>query len=854
MDWWLASFFIGSILSLFLPIVPDIFVLFLLILLSFVLFLYKPLRLSSGLFFGASWMLCNAFSYHHLWHENQLDSLALSTAPQWVEGEVVNLQSLTNFVQLKEGKKGNKKENIKRLRFNLNVTHLNTEKLNTIMKMRFSWKNANFMVQQGQLVRLKVKFKPAHGLANIGGFSYQAWLRSKRIVATGYILNDKKNEILTTQNSTRQQLFNDYKRLLPQHDLSPLLLALGFGSRSELSQSLWQVLQATGTGHLIAISGLHIGLVATGSYFIIMLLIRILPLGFYNNSRLFQTINIRYFAIALSLGIGILYGYLAGFSLPTIRALIMLSFYWLSRVLTVHFSIKRWLLLTLFLLTLITPFSLFTASFWLSFYAVTIIFITLWRFKNTLNCGSAIWRFIKSLCVIQLSLTLMLLPISALFFQQISLVSLVSNLVAVPWMSFFSIPLCLLSVLVMPLSESLSQFLMGLCLDTLEVLWGYLNYFAQQSWSVVKLSSLHIQLLVIFGITALFLLFFQLPIMKNRLIKAPFVIGNKNYGNSPNSENKSFKIIILVISVGALLFYFVYTDVNSEMTSSIHINTHRQTNVQRGANETTWQLIVFDVGQGLSILIKEGNKSILYDTGAAYPSGFTMADAVILPYLQHAGVTQLDKMIISHSDNDHAGGLIKIQESIGVTELIYNTQSGESETEKAQTAPKSINKKQVKASPVCLQGNSFVFQNLHVKMLWPKRSVSKENDDSCVLLISDGKHRVLLTGDISKKVESKLLEQYPELTADILIVPHHGSKTSSSNMFITKIQPSFAVVSAGYMNRWHMPVIEVVQRYQQHNVKLLSTAQTGQIIFTMSEKGIKQQSYYRDLWPFWFAH
>jgi competence protein ComEC len=253
------------------------------------------------------------------------------------------------------------------------------------------------------------------------------------------------------------------------------------------------------------------------------------------------------------------------------------------------------------------------------------------------------------------------------------------------------------------------------------------------------------------------------------------------------------------------------------------------------ADNTPWQLIVFDVGQGLSLLIQRDSKTILYDTGAAYPSGFNMANAVILPYLQHIGVAQLDKMIISHSDNDHAGGLAEIQESIVVNELIYNG-------------------KQIPKNAVCLQGKSFIWQSLHFKMLWPKDIVSKENDDSCVLLISDGKRSVLLTGDISKKVEAALLQQYPKLNADILIVPHHGSKTSSSDLFITTLKPSVAVVSAGYLNRWHMPVTEVVQRYQQHHIKLLTTAKSGQIIFTMSEQYITQRSYYRDLWPFWFAH
>lgn len=804
MDWWLASFFLGSILSLFLPIVPELFVLFLLILLSITFFLYKPLRLSSGLFFGASWMLCNAFNYQSLWQDNNLNSLELAKAHQWVEGKVISLQSSTDLIQLKHDNKP--------LRFNLNVTHLNSKKLNTAIKIRLSWKSANFSVQQGQVVRLKVKIKPAHGLANIGGFNYQTWLRSNRIIATGYVIKDKNNSVLMTTYSIRQQLFNTYKQLLPEHNLSPLLLALGFGSRGELNQQLWQVLQTTGTGHLIAISGLHIGLVATGSYLFMMLFIRLLPLSLFNQSRFFQTLNIRYIVIAVSLGVGIIYGYLAGFSLPTIRALLMLSIYWLSRVLSLKISIKRWLLLTLFLLTLTTPFSLFTASFWLSFYAVTIIFLSLWRFKNTLSSCNTAWRFIKGLFVIQLSLTVMLLPISAVFFQQVSLVALVANLVAVPWMSFLSIPLCLLSVLVMPFSESISQYLMAFCIETLQVLWHYLRYLSEQSWAVVKLSRVDIQLFVLLGLVSTIFLFIQNPGTTTSLV---------------NYQSSAVKRLFMAISVSLLLFFTLKTNNLNSMSGNI--------NEQETTSTIKWQLVVFDVGQGLSVLIQRGTKAILYDTGAAYPSGFTMANAVILPYLQHTGVAQLDKMIISHSDNDHSGGLTEIQESIVINELFYNG-------------------KKAAKNAVCTQGESFFWQNLHFEMLWPKDIVSEENDDSCVLLISDGRHSVLLTGDISKKVEAALVKQYPKLRADILIVPHHGSKTSSSDLFISTLQPSFAVVSAGYLNRWHMPVTEVVQRYQQYNVELLNTANSGQIIFTMSEQGISKQSYYHDLWPFWFAH
>ena len=403
MDWWLASFFLGAILSLFLPVVPEFSVLFLLLLFSITLFycpfnLNKRWRSNSGLLFGASWLLFNAYNFQQLWQENNLNAVELSAKSQWVQGQVLSLtsppkQNNNTLTQIPSVDK--------RLRFNFKVTHVNQYKLSKAILLRLSWKNASLPLLQGQIALLNVKFKPAHGLANLGGFSYQTWLNSSEISATGYVINHRKNQVLSSKKTMRQELFSAYRKLIPNHDLAPLLLALGFGSRSELNQDIWQVLQATGTGHLIAISGLHIGLVATASYFLITFFIRALPLSLFSTSHHFQTYNARYVAIGLSMMTAFSYGYLAGFSLPTSRALMMLSLFWLIRLLAIHLSLKRWFLLTLFLLTLMTPFSLFTASFWLSVYAVAIIFLTLWRFKNTLSSGTKGWRFIKGLLVIQ---------------------------------------------------------------------------------------------------------------------------------------------------------------------------------------------------------------------------------------------------------------------------------------------------------------------------------------------------------------------------------------------------------------------------------------------------------------------
>ncbi|MGL1956299.1 MAG: DNA internalization-related competence protein ComEC/Rec2 [Colwellia sp.] len=809
--------------SLFLPIVPPIFLLILLFLFAIIIFYYKPLRTSSGLFFGFVWVLLNAYSYQSIWFDNNINPSVLAKHAKIVQGKVISLQSADE----KKDKIDSKEY---KLRFNFKITHIEQHALAIPINVRLSWKNPSIIVKQGQILALKVKIKPAHGLANLGGFNYLTWLKSKKISATGYVANNKSKSkkskskklkpinhfnahIVNDSITTRQQLFSQYQQLLPKHELSSLMLALGFGDRSQLNPNLWKILQATGTGHLIAISGLHIGLVATGSFLLVMLLVRLLP--FQTLSKLtgntLMNFNVCYVAVVSSLLLSLCYGYLAGFSLPTVRALVMLFFYWAFRLVSCHISIKRWLLLTLFVLVISSPFSLFTASFWLSCYAVCIIFLTLWRFKFWLKKGAKSVRFIKVLLVIQLSLTFMLLPISALFFQQFSMVALLANLVAVPWMSFITIPLCLLSVLVMPLSESLSQVIIFISLQSIELLWIWLEFLAQQPMAIINVSSHQVHGLIATGAIFAIVLFLS-PKIQTLPLKSNWV--------------SAFVIVFLIMQL--LIF-----NLNSRSSSENKVSTY--------VINSPWQLVVFDVGQGLSVLIKRDQHAILYDTGAAYPSGFTMVDAVVLPYLQHKAIHRLDKVIISHSDNDHAGGLATLLENTAIDEVIMNSLS--------ESDFIAANKKSV-----CIQGKSFSWQGLTFKMLWPEDVRGKENDDSCVLLISDGKHQVLLSGDISQSVEKKLLKRYPKLHADVLLVPHHGSKTSSSKMFLSVLSPQVAIVSAGFLNRWRMPVSSVVKHYQTQKITLVNTAISGQVILTFSEEGITKQTFVDDLWPFWFAN
>jgi competence protein ComEC len=861
MDWWLLTFFLGAILSLFLQEVPAIFTLFLLLFIAMGFSYHKSLRSSAGLFWGALWILVQAYLYQNLL-PSSLIKLMEAKQVFVIEGEV-----LSNQVRKLNTSPANLKVNSAQYkanstsRFNFRVDKLNQQRLENPITIRLSWKKLIIDLAQGQLLSLTVKLKPAHGLANIGTFNYLSWLKAHHIAATGYVINHRnkkdqhhhtkefkdadslnKNILLIKDITMRQKLFDHYQSIAPIHKLTPILLALAFGERSSLNPELWQVLQATGTSHLIAISGLHVGLLAGSAFYIVMLFFHYIPL----KSSGWQRINLRYIAIVVSLLLATLYAYLAGFSLPTQRALVMINLYWFSRFLAIKISAKRLMLLTIFILLILSPFSLLTASFWLSFYAVAIIFLSLWRFKYWLGKGTVIWRFIKGLLLIQVALTVMLMPVTALFFQQISLVSLFANIIAVPWMSVISIPAALISVLLIPLSEQLAQWLMMLSLQSLTVLWYYLELLSELPCATVSLSLMQ-QILVLVGGGAAFIICYCSPCLSNRL-----------------SKQGAFVLPALAVSVS--LFGFVFINDQAQSNHLLPNNSEQSpkiaVNYQAEYGFTPWNIIFFDVGQGTSVLVKRDNHAILYDTGAAYPSGFNMSESVILPFLQYSAIEHLDKVIVSHSDNDHAGGIKKLSDNISIGKIMSNDKTLFTPTKSLSEATNSSQHHEALVD--CQPNNSFSWQGLTFDILWPlagqlsnasANSVKQKNDDSCVILISDQQGTtLLLTGDISSKVEQKLIKIYPQLSADILQVPHHGSKTSSSQAFLNQLSPGIALVSAGYLNRWNMPVPIVSQRYRDSDIPLLNSAELGQIIVTVDEKGIRTQSYVNDLRPFWFSH
>ncbi|WP_077338070.1 DNA internalization-related competence protein ComEC/Rec2 [Pseudocolwellia agarivorans] len=819
MDGWLITFFIGAILSLFMAIVPEFFYVIFFTGLGLACLLYQKTRTISGLFLGIAWILYSGVQYQQVWQKNNIDVNTLFNSTHFVTGKVKTIPATIeldlpiedkNKEQLFKNKVKNKIKYKRNYKFNFEITHIDHQVLPTPLITRLSWNKSSKLIQQGNEWFLKVKLKPPHGFANRGGFNYQMWLRQNNIVATGYVINHKHNERVNNKNSYRQQLYSHSLTLLPPGQLSSLLTALSFGERSTIDQATWLVLNKTNTQHLIAISGLHLGLIATGSFLIISFLIKYIPLRYFFKSSL-QSPNVdlllsknsKLIAVLFSCLIAFYYAYLAGFSLPTVRALVMLLFFWGFRMIGVKPRLLTWLFLTVFIVLLLTPMSLISGSFWLSFYAVSLILLTVWRFQQSFTGKSKLITWLKSLFWVQLSLSIFMLPISMLFNYQLSLVSIAANLIAVPLMSFTSIPLCLLAVLVMPFSDLSSLFLYQLASFTTEILWHWLVILSEQPWALVNVSFSHI-------------------LVGSIIIS---IIGGSRF------LSVKWKYLSVISFFCLVVFYYIH----------FFNNQNRD-----------WKVTVLDVGQGLSIVVEKNNKAILYDTGASYPSGFNMVEAAILPYLKYQGIHTLDKVIISHSDNDHAGGLNKLKELLNIKKVIASDPV-------------------LKGDEKCTKDGSFIWQDLSFSVLWPSNEmnyVGDENDHSCVIKISDGSKSVLLTGDISTRVEKLLVANFevlPVLNSDVIIAPHHGSNTSSSQAFIEAVSPRYVVYSSGFMNRWNMPSTLVQKRYDEKGVLAFNTAEHGMVEIKVqldkfnevphnsNNKRITVTPYKRGIYPFWFA-
>ena len=243
---------------------------------------------------------------------------------------------------------------------------------------------------------------------------------------------------------------------------------------------------------------------------------------------------------------------------------------------------------------------------------------------------------------------------------------------------------------------------------------------------------------------------------------------------------------------------------------------------------------MLDVGQGLAVLVRTRKRVLLYDAGPSFRSGGDTGRLVVAPYLDYLGIDHLDIVVVSHADSDHAGGIASIVRRFPIGASLHG--------ETREAADDGMH-----ADFACSAGTVWTWDGITFRLVHPPPGTPLEgNDASCVLEVSAGGYRALLAGDIEATVERRLIADQSLRAVDLLIVPHHGSGTSSSQAFVDVTGPRFAVVSAGFDNRWNMPRAEVVERWIASGAALRTTAASGAIGYRLcTSAGVTERMRHR---------
>ena len=655
--------------------------------------------------------------------------------------------------------------------------------------------------QLGEVWRGDVKLRPVSARLNHGGFDRQQWYFSKRIIAVGNVKSAVK---IGDDFSYRTYFLQTSLKQTEGLSLQGLLIALAFGERAWLDNKTWLIYQQTNTAHLIAISGLHIGLAMGIGFFFARFLQFVLPTRFISP----------WFPLCFGVLIALGYAYLAGFSLPTFRAMMALLFIAILQCSRRYYTPSKMLCLVVAFLLFCDPIMPLSVSLWLSVGAVTCLIVWYryvplsifeWRHQKL----SRKVRWILGLFHLQFGLLILFTPIQLFFFNGFALNGFLANLIAVPLYSFLLVPLILFAVLTngafssWPLSNAIAQGITQ-CLS-----------FFQGSYMPISMNlSLVLTALLSFVFGSMLCgLYFASQTKNTPLKSSRFFTLNYTKILSPKAYKQALLGVILIFSVCmSTLGYRYFT-------------------------KPKWQLDTLDVGQGLATLIVKEGKGVLYDTGPAWQSGTggsSMAELEILPYLQREGI-ELETLILSHDDNDHSGGAKTILTAYPEIELI--TPSRKSYGEMHRT--------------FCLQGKQWQWRGLDFKVLSPAQITDRaENPQSCVILLTDGQYQILLTGDVDVATERSFAENLGKI--NVLQVGHHGSKTSTGEFLLGQTKPDIALISSGRWNAWNFPHPTVIERLNRYQSAVENSAISGHIRLNFTEKGIEIEKARGDFSP-WFA-
>lgn len=623
--------------------------------------------------------------------------------------------------------------------------------------VQLSWYTKAPVLHAGQIWQLNTKIKHPRNFANPGSSDYVGTLHTRHIDWTGYVR--------TTNNQLIAEQQPHFNWLTLRERLAKNLTAL---APNQQTAGVNEALTLNLTTHISQEDWDLFRRTGTTHLFGISGEHIALVSGLtYVLIRWLWSLSTRCCLMAPAGAVGaigglllsLLYAFLAGFAPPVQRALLGCFFYTLYCLGKKKYTPWQVWRYALFAVLCLEPHAVFMQGFYFSFMAVLCLLLTQkrWPFKGY-----------KQTLALQLSCLIGLMPLTLHWFSYGSLNGFIANLFAIPLVGFLIVPLALFTMVCA--SFSWSSWLMYLLSSLISLLFKGLIW-TEQLDSINITASIH-SVFLVFCATAALLVYVLLPV-------------------------KPFQYFALL-----WLFCPLFPP---------------RVVVPQGE---VW-MQVLDVGQGLAIVLRTKDHVLLYDTGDSFFQGSDMGAMVILPFLKYMGIKQIDKIIISHPDKDHRGGLKSVQKGIRVDQLLVND---------PHYYHHALN---------CHHYGSWKWNGVSFRFLPIHDFFKDKNNTSCVLQIDNDHGRILLVGDIEKSAEDYLVRTYGnQLASEVLIVPHHGSKTSSSYRFLLEVAPRYAIASLGFDNRFHFPHEKTLASMKALGIPFYRTDACGMVEVKLTQKGL----------------
>jgi competence protein ComEC len=640
-------------------------------------------------------------------------------------------------------------------------------------RVRLNWYEPPEPIAPGDALALVARLRPPHGASNPDGFDYERWLMITKHGATGYVRSGARaaggpRSLAQRWISLRARLADRIGAALGDTDAAALVTALAIGERFRFTEQHWADFRRTGTSHLVAVSGMHVALIGVLAFLLVRRLWTSLP-------QPLASWDLEAAAIA-SVACTVYYAALTGLAAPAQRSLLMVAV--TLALLMSRRAVGTLQVLAAALLAVLVwdPFAPLAASFWLSYGAVAIL-LALAAPRSVRASGERGVRRrwlepARALVALQWSIGVALVPLTAAFFGEVSLAGPVVNLAAIPLFNLVLVPLTLLATVLLHgdgLGETLAAPVLALAGTLADRTVAGLHALAVQPWAAVPVPTAPVAAWVLAGLGVAFALCAP-PLPRRRLAW-----------------------------LATLPMFFPLHDVPAF-----------------GAV----RVVVLDVGHGLAVTVATRAHRLLFDAGPSFRSGFDSGVDIVLPALAADAPRRLDRLIVSHADNDHSGGAAAVLAQFATADVLLGPDVA------------------TLRGSACERGDRWTWDGVTFAILHPSADfAARGNDSSCVLKVSARGGSVLIAADVEARGESALVRA-GDLAADVVVVPHHGSATSSSQAFVDAVQPSLALVSAGYANRWGFPKPEVRARWERAGARVAVTGDEGALTVSIGDTGI----------------